>query len=792
MLNIRKNMRKLTRSQFVFVMGSVGMFFFMSFVQCSRDDRGSQTKLSIPVNLNYLAPTTYRLDESNQQGLELVATATNLSASLTGCSSSLSFGTTLLRASYIQVFLGDTNCLLKLQSYVIGSTTYSATATGATNFTTWTVGSVATFANTTLSTDTMKVFVGAQLTQTGILSTDTVVYNFTESTAAPTQNLSTATVSFPVPLSVSGQTPNFTFTQVRELSVNANGSFNVSFTLQCAVPETGATGPTYACSGAILQSQLDYIFIADAYSQGTITSAQAATAFTANTPTAVGTLTVAPGGTDLNGNTLPNGGFYTSNSTPLVTGTTAVYPSNYNYVFMLRQKDAFGNVLGYMYAYVDFPPTPGIAGSCGAYFASGSGTVGSPYVVNSAQTLMYTTLCQSSSIYFIQTATFDLGGSSTPWVPIPLYGQYNGNGFSITGLYVNNATASANDGLFTTINTGASVSNLTISSASVTSAGTNIGILAGSSSGSITGVTVSGTVATQGTIATTVIIGSLVGNLASGGTITTSTSTANVTWGATTLTGTTVRMGGLVGNTSGTSITLCSYVGTITATQRVGTFVLNAVGGLVGSVTAGSVSQNYAIATMSVDPNTSLGPQDIGGLVGQTAASITLSQNYASGSMTVTRVASSAVYSIGGMVGLAGATSTIINSYTMVTMSVTTARTSDFYGGFVGKAVAITDCYSANPTMSTTQGNAFGKSTGITGTITTSYYDSIAGLPTQGAITGLSAITPANIATQGSFTGFDFATPIWRMPSANPLASPNTTLSPVLNWQCGSNGITCI
>ncbi len=763
--------------------------FYFTLSKCSNDSNNSE-KVSIPVTLSYTPKTGLDLSDS----LDLASNATSVSISVTGCASGANYPSQLNPTGVVSLFVGDRNCLVKLQSFEVFGTIYSATATGATNFTTWTPGSVATFASISSSTTTIKVFVASQVTAAGVLSNDAVTYTFTDTSSTTTQNISQASISTPVPLSVSGHTgePNFTLTAARALSINANGSYNMSFTLQCAVPETGSTGPTYACSGALLQSQFDYILIHDAYSQGVITVQQANAAFVANTPTTVGTLTVAPGGNDLNGNNLPNGGFYTSNASPLVTGTTPVFSNNRDNVFILRQKTTGGSATGYLYFYVNLPLISSSVSACGGAFAGGDGSATSPYGVNDVTTLANVDACGTSATYFVQLATFDLGGSGTPWTPIQLNGQYDGGGYSITGLYVNRTTASASDALFSSIGTGASVANLTISSGSVSSSGTNIGMLAGTSSGSITNVTVSGTVATQGTIASTVIIGGLIGNLATGGSITSSSSTASVTWGATTLTGTTVQMGGLVGNTSGTSITSCSYVGTITATQRVGTFVLNAVGGLVGSVTAGSVSQNYAIATMSVNPNTSLGPQDIGGLVGQTAASITLSQNYASGSLTVTRVASSAVYNIGGMVGLAGATSTIINSYTMVTMSVTTATATDFYGGFVGKAVAITDCYSANPTMSTTQGNAFAKASGVTGTVTTSYYDSIGGLPTQGAITGLSAITPANIATQGSFTGFDFATPIWRMPSANPLASPNTTLSPVLNWQCGSNGITCI
>ncbi len=775
---------------------SLAMFLHFTFEACSNDSNNNAETVNIPLKVLYTA--SQNLDLQNQGELGLVNGTVQI-ISVAGCASGFAQAPEVDDWGYVTLLLKDRNCLVKLSSFVYGTTTYSATATGATNFTTWLANDTATFASITNSSDLLRVVVTAQVTQGGILNTDVVTYTFNTIAATTTQSLAQPTISTAVPLSVRGKSPNFTMTAARTLTINANGSYSVSFTLQCGVLQTGS-GATAACDGATLQAttpaQVDYIFIPDAYSQGAITEAQMASAFGATTPTNVGTLTVNPGGADLNGNTLTNGGFYTSNASPLVTGTTPVYPNALNYVFIVRRRDTFSNALGYLYFYVNFPSQSINVSGCGTYFVGGSGTSIDPYQVADRATLANTALCTSSTTYFLQTDNIDLGGSGNPWTPIQLYGQYNGSGYNITGLYISSTTGSggASFGLFSTMNTGSSVSDLNLVSVSVTAAGLNVGALAGNASGSVTNCTVSGTVTTgAAAISQNVVMGGLVGNLATGGTITTSNSTASVSWGTSTLSGTrTVQVGGLVGNTSGTSITLSSYVGTISATEAVGTFTLNAVGGLVGSVTAGSVSQNYAIPTMTVTPGTSLGPQDIGGLVGQTAAGITLTQNYASGSITVTRPASTAVYSIGGMVGLAGTTSTISNSYTMVTMSVTTATATDFYGGFVGKAVAITDCYSANPSMSTTQGNAFAKASGVTGTVTTSYYDSIVGLPTQGAITGLSAITPANIATQGSFTGFDFATPIWRMPSANPLASPNTTLSPVLNWQCGSNGITCI
>src|SRR6185295_19182884 len=132
---------------------------------------------------------------------------------------------------------------------------------------------------------TIKVFVSSQVTQAGVQTSDTIVYKFTDISSTTTSNFSNTTVSTPVPLTVNAQNaPNFTVTQARYLSTNPNGSANMSFTLECGNTLTGSTLPTYACSSALLNSQLDYIFISDAYSQGNITVGQANSAFSANTP----------------------------------------------------------------------------------------------------------------------------------------------------------------------------------------------------------------------------------------------------------------------------------------------------------------------------------------------------------------------------------------------------------------------------------------------------------------------------------------------------------------------------
>jgi len=107
---------------------------------------------------------------------------------------------------------------------------------------------------------------------------------------------------------------------------------------------------------------LDYKLVEDTYS-GTLTVAQAnaifstaGTAITATGSTNTGT-TIAAGGTDLNSNTITNGGFHTSNSSPLTT-TTTYYPDHLNYIFVVRQRDLTGaggtanNTMSYLYILV--------------------------------------------------------------------------------------------------------------------------------------------------------------------------------------------------------------------------------------------------------------------------------------------------------------------------------------------------------------------------------------------------------------------------------------------------------
>ncbi len=739
-------------------------------------------------NVSELIKIPISASPQNKASLELSTAATSITVQITGCSSGMTFGPSVVTSGFIYLYKGDQNCLVKLNSFVYNANTYSATATGATNFTAWTAGNYGTFANTVLSTDLIDVGISAQVTQSGVLSTDLIRYYFAFNNSLTTQTFPTVAVSGGNSvINTTTPAPNFNMLQARYLGVNASDQLQLSFTLQCGSTLTGSSAATYACDGILLQSQMDYLLIPDTYSPHPLAFSDATAAFTANTPVTLGTLITAPGGTDLNSNTLPRGGFYTSNASPLLT--SAFSSTSDNFIFIVRNKDANGTSLSFLYfqIIVDLNPMSS-QGGCGIYFANGLGTNTNPFLIGDAIALKNTQYCTSSSTYFVQTNNIDLGGADTPWAPIPLYGQYTGANYNITGLYITstNVNGGLNVGLFSTINSGATVRDVNLVSVEVTAGGANIGALAGSSSGFVYHCTSTGLVQTGFGIAQNINIGGLIG-IVTATSVVASTSQATVKWMATSMSGTVVNMGGLIGSFGGTIVANSAYGGTISAIQAVAT---NAVGGLVGNVTAGTITNSYALPTMTVNPGTATGNQYIGGLLGLTSASIATTSSFVVGSMTITRNVSitTATYYMGGLVGNNGASgSSITNCYTMVTMTVTTPIATDVYGGLAGAAVTVSTSYSANPSMTLTNGVGFAKT--IT-TCTNCYLYANGSVPAQ-TLTGLTSYTTTTeMQTQSSFTGFDFTTkPVWIMPTANALAPAGLT-SPVLASQC-TNSVSC-
>ena len=200
--------------------------------------------------------------------------------------------------------------------------------------------------------------------------------------------------------------------------------------------------------------------------------------------------------------------------------------------------------------------------------------------------------CASTCIGYELTANIDLDtdgdgniGSDTGdaynnagagWLPIGDFnnrytGVFNGNGFTITNLYISRATTSY-IGLFALLGIGARVESLGITAANVT--GNNyVGVLASYNIGEVVAVYTAGSVtANSGSYA-----GGIAANQTAAGTIHSSYSNASVTGQA--------NVGGLVGYASagtGASITNSYSTGAVSRSSGTAT----TIGGLIGAVPA--------------------------------------------------------------------------------------------------------------------------------------------------------------------------------------------------------------
>ncbi|TWB43924.1 MBG domain-containing protein [Nitrospirillum pindoramense] len=240
-----------------------------------------------------------------------------------------------------------------------------------------------------------------------------------------------------------------------------------------------------------------------------------------------------------------------------------------------------------------------------------------------------------------------LGTPSTPFS-----GTYNGQGYAIDGLTINYGGGSNTYiGLFGG-NTG-TLNNIALTNVAitVTNADSHVGALVGANGGGqITNAYVSGTLTFSG--GGGYGVGGIVGIQYNGGTITGSTSMADVNLSF--VNGGQGYAGGVLGVTADLSATAIntSYAGgTITVTGGGGVGGQALAGGLAGIST--NISNSYSTATVTETSGRSV--DEIGGLVGQSATG-TISNSYASGTISAPGT------KIGGLIGF-NVSATINNSY---------------------------------------------------------------------------------------------------------------------------------
>ena len=298
--------------------------------------------------------------------------------------------------------------------------------------------------------------------------------------------------------------------------------------------------------------------------------------------------------------------------------------------------------------------------SFGTIFWYGSGTSIDPYLI--ANTTDLRNLSEHAphwSSHFKQTADisfiasdFESGGdfynNGEGWIPIgnadtSFSGSYDGNEYSIDGLYINRPEAGFSQGFFGYSNSG-SIKNVCLTAMNIT-AYSEIGGIVGWNNGEIDNCS------TEGDIVGTGMTGGVVGG--NNGTITNSSNSANISG--------TSNIGGLVGYSEAGSLNNSYNAGIVTGTEYVGGFIGNA--------------SSTAIDSCSNNGNVS-GESYVGGLIGYLFNESSVGNSFNIGSV-------SGLVSVGGFAGYIDGSYTINNCYTKgdVTRS---SGTSTSIGGFVG------------------------------------------------------------------------------------------------------------
>ena len=365
------------------------------------------------------------------------------------------------------------------------------------------------------------------------------------------------------------------------------------------------------------------------------------------------------------------------------------------------------------------------------------------------------------------------------WQPIGTFtGSLDGAAHTISGL------SSYLGGLFGTIGTNGSVNDLSLTAANIKGYLTPTAILASANAGSITSVSVNGTV--TGAIGAAGLVGS------NSGTIRSSSASGMVTGSG--------DLGGLVASNSGT-ISDSSASASVTGETYGGS---EGRGGLVGR-NSGTISNSFATGTLS-----DLSYISLGGLVGINTVTGVIRQSYATGAVNVADAPN-----VGGLVGLndgsiaqsyaTGGISGYSNQYGGGLVGYNTGRISQSYalgsvtanyaGGLVGYNAATGQI---NETYAAVSANRGGLVAFNDGTISNSFWDTtVSGRPAavglgSGTITSTSGLTTAQMADPFKFIdgGWDFAS-TWAMSKTGgvPVLRSLTT-DPIYNYYARLSGNT--
>lgn len=247
-------------------------------------------------------------------------------------------------------------------------------------------------------------------------------------------------------------------------------------------------------------------------------------------------------------------------------------------------------------------------------FSGGTGTSGDPYQITTTISLSF--MREFPSSYFILMNDLDLtAGTSTSvghfwnggagWEPIgtsesPFDGNFNGQGFTISGLFIDRSSEDE-IGLFGSTGVSAVIQQLNLEGVDITG-GLNVGAVVGENDGYLSGSSSTGTV--LGSISTGGHVGS------NTGLITESYSSVSTNGGNTT--------GGFVGINGG-AIASSYATGNVNGTDKTGGFI-----GENGAT--GTIDESYATGEVT-------GDEFVGGFVGNTLSGSEISDSYSLGSV---------------------------------------------------------------------------------------------------------------------------------------------------------------
>ena len=335
-------------------------------------------------------------------------------------------------------------------------------------------------------------------------------------------------------------------------------------------------------------------------------------------------------------------------------------------------------------------------------FAGGNGTESNPWQIATAGQLYnvrnYTGETHSDK-YFIQIAHINLGelpwNDGEGWLPIGsstpanrFFAHYNGNGYTINGMFINRTTGY--QGLFA-YTQNATLIEITLSDFNIT-ATTNIGGLVGYA----VATTIDKCHLNGSVTASSNNIGGLAGRVENGSIVTDSHYSGNVSG--------LNYVGGLIGYLTFplSSVTNCYTTGNVTGTgpgsyggligYNMSSVISNcysesevsgvsSVGGLVG-YHVGYVNQPFGLIESCYSIGNVVGSgNNVGGLVGYTNERSSITNSYSRGN-------ADGVQRVGGLVGYHSSGGEIINCFS------TGIPTGSINGGLVGQGILYIDYYS--------------------------------------------------------------------------------------------------